>query len=203
MKIFSIDNKLHQTALKLVQFLFISFLIIVTSLPLVTFGTALSSGYYTYHKVFYCDDERNVSRLYFASFRDNLRGTLGVSTVLLALTIVLYINFQAAEKGLLFFSGFKYVFLLLIVLLATFGLYYFSLAARFENDVKSLLISTLSSALLNLPITVLLLLVVVAAYLAVTIIPITFLIMPACVIMLAHGFCEKVFRFYENPQEEN
>ncbi len=202
MKIFSMDNKLHQSALKLVKLFYLSFLMIIMSVPLVTLGTAFSAGYYTYHKIYYCDDERSLARLYFASFKENFRETVGVSATILVLMGILYINFQAAAKGLLFFSGLKFVFLLLLILLAVFGLYYFSLAARFTNDVKSRLIATLSTALLNLPITLFLFVLVVAGYFCVTIIPITFLIAPAVLVMLDHGFCEKVFRFYESAQQE-
>lgn len=202
MKIFNMDNKIYQTITKTVDLIYLSLLMLLFSIPLVTMGAAFSAGYYTYHKVYYCDDERGITHLFFRSLRGNLRGTIVVSVVSLALCVILYINYQAAAKGLLGYSFLKYVFLLLLVLLITFAIGYFSLTARFENNVRALLISTLSFELLNLPITLLLILIIVAVYFLITIIPITFLLAPAILVMFSHGFCETVFRFYEKPQQE-
>ena len=196
MKVFNMDHAIYQNILKSVQFFYLSILVIIFSLPVFTIGTSFSAGYYVYHKFFLMKDGNSVFLLFWKSFKENLKGTLFVSNISIVLMIVLYMNYQAAEKGLFYFVEIKYIFMLLIVLLATYLLLYLCLAARFENSVPKLLISTLSSALLYLSNTLILLILLVISYFLITIIPITFLIVPGSLIALSYATCERIFKLY-------
>ena len=194
-KIFRLDNPIYQNITKFVDFLYLSVLLLIFSSLIVTIGPAFSAGYYTYNKIFYTEEDR-VFHTFWHSFKENLSDTLGVSIVTVLVLAILYLNYQFCEKGLLFFPNFKFFFLILGILLATYFLYYLCLAARFENTVKERLIVTLSSAVLNLPTTLILMVILIIAYFLATIVPITFLLLPGLLVATSHRFCEMVFKFY-------
>lgn len=194
-KVFNLQNPFYQNVVKIVDFFYLNILILLASSFIITAGTAFSAGYYTYNKMFF-SDETKVFETFWYSFKDNFKDTFVVFTLSMGMFILLYINYQASEQGIIFFNGFKYVFLFLGFLLATYLLHYLCLAARFENTIKERLLTTLSSFFLNLHLTILLFITILVCYFMVMIIPITFLISSGLLIAVSHHFFEDVFQKY-------
>ncbi|MCI1688348.1 YesL family protein [Schleiferilactobacillus harbinensis] len=196
MKVFNLNNPVYQTVVKLVDLFYLSVLMLLFATPVLTMGAAFSAGYYTYQKLFSDNEEGGVTHTFWLSFKDNFLGSLPVTIGALVLISVLYVNIQAVDKGLLTIHFMKYVFMGLLILLATYWLLYLCLNARFASTIRQRLITTLSMSLMYLPLTIVLAILVVVAYFVVTIVPITIVLLPAGLVFVANMFCEPVFRRY-------
>lgn len=138
------DGPIANAFNRILDLLIINALWLLCSLPVITLGASTSAMYYVTLKLAR-KEEGSVSKMFFRSFRDNLKQGIILTCVFAAVGILLYIDYRLAmaTTGA---AGFVSVGLLLLAALF-YGitiLYAFPLQASFANTV----FGTLKRALL-------------------------------------------------------
>lgn len=150
MGVFDIDGKLMKTLGKLVDLMELGVLFILTSLPIVTIGAALSACYTLTFKMAK-NEEGYVVKPYFKAFRSNFKKATLLWIIEFIFAVILVGNFWAMSKvdmpqegiikGLMWFLTFLYIWC---------GNYVFALQSQFENSVKGTLKNSLYLSFLNM-----------------------------------------------------
>lgn len=134
---------------------------ILCSLPIVTIGAASTAVSYVAMKIMK-DEEGNITKQFFHSFRQNFRQATVIWLGMLFFGIVLGINFWFYYHMENTFSKvFMIVLLVLAYVLCMLLHYIFPVLARFDNSVKNLLVMAFVFAMRNFGWTMLM---IVAAF---------------------------------------
>lgn len=202
-EIFNINNKFFQGFNKVIDCIGLSVLWLLSCIPIVTIGAANTALYYTMNKVIR-HGRGYVWGEYWHAFKSNFKQSTLVWLILLLVDVFMgidcYIMFQYARAGEKI--GVLYVvFIIFIAAITMWGNCIFPYIARFENDTKSVFKNTLFIALANLPWTLLLFVIYVAACIAVfLILPVVFF-MPGLYAFFSNLILEKVFRKYMSEED--
>ena len=201
--LFSYDNGFFRAVNKIVDGFWASILWFVFSLPIVTAGASTTAFYYMVHKSL----RRNrgyIWRNFWSSFQSNFKQTTKIWLVQLVIFAFLYadsrIMLAYMEQGSQF-GVFYYFFFILMFFWAVWSVYTFTYSARFENGLKSTMKNAAIIALVNLPWSVLVLVLLAAGMLLVYLSPITITFVPAAVMCLYDMFLEKIFRKYMSEED--
>lgn len=103
---------------------------------------------------------------------------------------------QGSRLGMLY-----YVFFILMLFWAVWSVYIFAYSARFENGLKNTIKNAGIIALLNLPWSVVVLVLLLAGMLLIYLSPITVTFVPTVVMCLYDMFLEKIFRKYMSEED--
>ena len=130
------DSAYTQIMTKIFNIFWLSMLWLLCCIPVITIGASTIALYYEMLKLVK-DEETNVTRGFFRSFRQNFLQSLPVTGIFLVAVAVLAADFHilgaaGSEKGASFMYGFCIV--LGIVCAAVFS-YVFPLIARFQNTL--------------------------------------------------------------------
>lgn len=201
--LFSYDNGFFRAVNKIVDGFWASILWFVFCLPIVTAGASTTAFYYTVHKSLR-GNRGYIWRSFWSSFKSNFKQTTKIWLVLLVIFAFLYadnrIMFAYLERGSQF-GVFYYFFYILMVFWAVWSVYIFAYSARFENGLKNTMKNAGIIALINLPWSVLVLILLAAGMLLVYLSPITVTFVPAVVMCLYDMFLEKIFRKYMSEED--
>ena len=131
------DSAYTQIMTKIFNIFWLSMLWLLCCIPVITIGASTIALYYEMLKLVK-DEETNVTRGFFRSFRQNFLQSLPVTGIFLVAVAVLAADFHilgaaGSEKGASFMYGFCIV---LGILCAAVFSYVFPLLAKFENTVK-------------------------------------------------------------------
>lgn len=200
---FNLNNKFFQGLNKVVDCFGLSLLWLLCCIPIVTAGASTTALYYTVNKVIR-HGRGYVWSEFWHAFRANFKQSTGCWLILFALLAFLemdcYIMFQYAKAGEK--VGMLYiVFVILIAVFLMWGIYLFPYIARFENSMKAVLKNAALIALANLPWTVLLFVLLVAAFLLTWLLPPVIFVLPALYMLLANLILERVFRKYMSEED--
>lgn len=140
MQAFSMDNIVFRTIGKIVDLVYINFLTLICSLPVITAGAAITAMYYNLLRMAE-DDEGALTRGFFKAFRENFKKATKVWICMLGIFMVLGSNLYIIRRGILDNYGSLRTIslgaiLLLLALTLMLGIYIFSLIARYENTLK-------------------------------------------------------------------
>lgn len=134
--------------------LILNLLFLVTSLPIITIGTSITSLYSVTLKLVRHED-CPVVKTYFLSFRDNFKRSTFVWMIQLALLLFifsdLYVIFYVIENRYLALQ--VPVFILLFLVLSVI-IYAFPLISTYETSIKQLIKNSLLLSLSNVPTTI-------------------------------------------------
>lgn len=208
--LFSPDNKFGRMILKAGYFIILSWLWVLTSLPIFTIGASSVALYDIVRKVLK-DKEGPISRTFFQSFRANFKQATGLWLIVLAVLLVfiycagLY-SFMGDEStlGKVIF----WIFVVIVVCFAAWAQIAFSYIARIADTVKTTMRNVLLMCIMH-PLTVLRVggqAALVATALVVLplapVLPMIISLVPACYCAFLVPPVEKLFGEYI-PQEEN
>ncbi len=200
---FNLDNKLFQSVNKAVDCVTLSMLWLLCCIPVVTVGAASTAVYYTINKVIRHGRGYLWSE-YWHAFRVNFKQATLAWLIVLATLAIMAIDSafmrQLAESGQS--TGIlSIVFLVLFFLVLVWAGYVFSYLARFENSLWQTLKNSAFMAIVHLPWTLLVLVLVVVSCLAVYVIFPLILVVPAVYAMLLNQILEKIFKKYMSPED--
>ena len=203
MGFFNTENTFFRTLAKIWETIYLSFLWILCSIPIITAGAATMALYYTVNKTI--KHERGyVSSEFFSSFRSNFKQSTIVWLILLVIFTILGIDYFAIlyyTKNGHDVGAFQTVFLVLAILTLMWSLYIFPYMARFENTIKDVLKNTLIIALSNAPYSIIMLVLFLAACLAIyKVTPIIFVI-PVMYNSVKNFVIERVFKKYMKAED--
>ena len=202
-QIFNLDNKFFRGVSKLIDVIWLSILWLICSIPIVTIGAANTALYYAVNKCLR-NDRGYVSSEYFHSFKENFKQSTIIWVILMVVYAILGFDFYVMKKfaemgqeiGKLYICFFVFA-----VIVSMWGFYIFPYVARFENTIKNTLKNTLYMAISNIHWTICLLVVYIAMWLGLYLMPVSVLAMPAVYHILKNTVLEHIFKKYMAPED--
>lgn len=138
--IFNVDGPLMSFITKITYSAYLNILWFVCCLPIVTIGASTTALFYVTLKVAK-NEEGNITKAFFRSFRDNFRQGTIIWLILLIAGIVLafdgYVFYHMRFENAFWAIG-TAVFLVAVVAYAIVLMYIFPLLARFDNTIKAM-----------------------------------------------------------------
>lgn len=223
---FNLDNRFFQGLGKLIDCIIISVLWLFCCVPVITTfyvawqsaavpgwvicwatsflaGPATTALYYTVNKVIR-HGRSYMWKEYWRAFRTNFKQSAAAMLILFGVCVFMgmdcYIMYQMAAAGEK--SGILYiVFVVFIALLIVLGIYLFPYMARFENNLKQSFKNAALIAIANLPWSLLLLVLLLAAMLITWMIPPLAFVLPAVYMLAANLILERIFRKYMSEED--
>ncbi len=205
-RFFNLDSPLMVFLSKVADLMILNIIMLFLCIPIITAGDAMTAMYYMTIKMVR-GEESYIVRGYFKSFKENFKQATIIWILALLVFFVLVGDFTIINSGVLSFRKIMTVLLVVVSIIYAFTmLYVFPVLSRFENTVKNTIRNAFLMSILNLPRTILLVII--------NLLPIAlFLLVPqAMPFVILFGFsvpaylCStqfvKIFRRFE-PQEEN
>ncbi len=140
MNLFSNDSFLGRILDRVSSFVLLNLYFMVCALPVITAGASLTALYYSVLKL-HKDGEVSVTRLFFRSFRQNLKQATAGWLLMLLLLLTAWLEHRFFPQGS---SPFGFLFSISILILlfvdVILFLYLFPVIAAFSNSLKALLL---------------------------------------------------------------
>lgn len=203
MNIFGVDSGLMRAVSKFTDCIILSIMFIISCIPIITIGTALSAIYHASFKAIR-QDRGYVIRDYMETFRDNFKKTTPVWLVVMVIGAVIVLDIYAVgvyvpkESPLSVFSA---VFFAVFIMWFVWVSYLFPYMSRFENTGKQSMKNAALMALAHLPSTILMLILAAVVAVMMYIAIFTIFIFPAFHAMIQSFILERVFRKYMGEEE--
>lgn len=202
---FNVDNGVFSFLGKVCDIVFLSIIWILFCIPIITIGPANTAMYYATVKVI--RRERGyIFREFFKSFRVNFkRGAIAGIIITLAYTILVFDLFWVrnsfdtlGSNGTIMFG----IFLAIAFLLSCFSVYVFPILSRFDMSVIQLFKAASVMSIRHLPSTLGMLIITLAAFAGVVVIPILIMIIPVTATFLNSLLMERIMKKYIPKSEE-
>lgn len=154
-----------QALTRLTDMVILNILFIISCIPIVTIGASVTALYSVTLKMAK-NEESYISSGFLRAFKTNFRfGTLSWMLLLIS-GIILWMDYRALSVMSFSNKGFLYAVLIAALILFLFpAIYIFPYIARFENTLKNTLKNAFLMSILQLPYTILFLLILAAAVL--------------------------------------
>lgn len=203
--IFNYDNKAFSVINKIVDCFYASLLWLVFCIPIITIGTSTTAFYETVHKVIR-KGKGYVWRTFWGTFKGNLKKTIKIWLIQLALSFVLVFdmkvmqNFleQGSKLGVLYYFFYYSLFFMFV-----WVVYTCAYCARIEDDIKTTIKNSLVITVLNLPWSFVMILLAVAAVIFISFSPFFVFVLPTGIFCLYDMILIRVFNKYVNMEEED
>ena len=205
--IFSLDGSVMGFLSKLTDLLILNLIFILTCIPIITIGPALTALYSVTLKMVK-NEESYIFKSYFLALKENFKISFFAWLILCVVSIITFVDYQIVLQFDTMRNIFLVIFLMLSFLCALVCLFLFPYIARFENTLKQSFKNASFIAIASLPYTFLLLFITAAfgAFLL-FIIPLQYVLL----VCLSFGFSglafvqsfifRKIFAKYE-PKED-
>lgn len=206
MKLFNLDSPFMQFLTMIGNLMIVNILTMLLCIPVLTAGDAITAMYYVTIKMARGDDPYIV-RSYFKSFKENFRQATILWVICLVAAFVLITDCRIVFTSMTgnFATVLKGVIIVVSVVAAMTGLYLFPVLSRFENTIKHTIKNAFLMSILNLPRSILIILIhalpVVLVLLSANLIPVMFLLGMSAVAYLCSTQYVRIFKKYE-PEEE-
>ena len=158
MGIFNQNSKLIKSVNKIIDLIWLNFLWVIFSLPLITIGASTCAAFSVTLKMV-DDEEGYIARSFIKAFRQNFKQATIMWCITAPLLYLAYLIWQVVLKA----ESTEYFFLLILgailytALLIVFNLYTYPLIARYENSLKNMIKNSLGICLTYFGRTVLIL----------------------------------------------
>jgi uncharacterized membrane protein YesL len=198
-----IGGKFMTLVSKMADSVILSVLWVIGCLPVFTIGTSTTALYYTVHKTL-VRNRGYIWQTYWSFWKDNFKKTTLAWLIQLALLLLFAVDIvimRAVAEQAVVFQIMLYMFYVLIAFLIVWFYYTIAYQARFENSLKQDLKNAATIAFLNLPWSLLVLVIVGATVLAVMLVPIMIFLLPTVQILLYDVILERIFRKYMKPED--
>ena len=202
-RLFSYEGPISQGIGKILDFLLLSVLWLVFSLPVFTVGAASAALYYTARKVLR-RDIGHITKEFLRCFKGNFRQASVLWLILLGMLAFLAVDvwfvYGLCRNGVLHRSV-LYLLVVLVALVLTWGQYVFSYLSRFSDATGKILKNCLMIALSNLLPTLGMAVLLVIALFFLWDIPGGILLIPGGVGLLCGRLTDRVFQKYMSPED--
>ncbi|NLW89913.1 MAG: YesL family protein [Clostridiaceae bacterium] len=159
MDLFNYNSPFSRFMMRLVDVIVLSFLTLLCCLPIITIGAAFSALYYVLLKMVR-DTEGSIVRSYFKGFKDNfVKGTM-LWVIMAVIIFLLYMDFfLLSNVGMDHSDLIRILLLIMSAFIIMVGNYIFPMQAQFENTVWGTIKKSFLVCVMNLPKSLLLLLI--------------------------------------------
>lgn len=156
--LFSRDSGFFYYTDKFSKLIMLNLLVIIFSLPVITFGAAVSALHYVLRHL-YADEEGNVVIEFWKAFLDNSKKATCIWLCFFAVGLCLLWNYQLLQTGLLPDSNFlKWPLIIIATIIFCSAMWSFILQSRYENKMFVTVRNGFMFSLFYLPTTVLMVL---------------------------------------------
>jgi len=215
--IFNLENRFWTFMGHVADLIILNVLFIICCIPIVTIGPSITALYYVTLKIIR-GEESYMVKGFFKSFRENFRQGIVIWLILLAIILLLVVDFlimQNLPEGISIPAVIRYGLGILALILAMETLYVFPLLAKFSNTIKATIKNALIMSVAHLPMTLVMLAISVLPLILMAYGPaevfsygiLAFIMLGFSGIALAHSFfLVKIFDKYipkEESEEEN
>lgn len=207
MKLFNLDSPVMVFLTKVANLMILNLLTIICCIPIITVGPAVTALYYVTIKMAR-GDEPYIVKSYFKSFKENFKQATILWIVMLALIIVLILDWEVV---VLMMSGtgakiMKVVLGVVTIFFVMTALYIFPVLSRFENTIKQTVKNAFLISIMSLPKTAVIILIHLLPlgllFLTIQALPFLFLLGMPAVAYLSSMMFVRVFKKFE-PEEED
>lgn len=158
MGIFDINGKFFKTLTKAGDFIILTLLAMVCSIPVITIGASLTAVFYAALKMAR-DEEGYVWKEFFKSFKQNLKQGILIELILAAFAAILLVDINvcakwAADGGGTLVQLLMFAAIGILIVLAAVVLYVFPVLAKFDNTVFATIKNALVLCMHHLPQTI-------------------------------------------------
>ena len=163
MKFFNYDSPIMQFLSRITDLFILNFLFLICSIPIVTIGAAATALYSVTLKMAK-NEESYIFSSFFRAFKSNFKHSTVSWLILLLAGIVIAMDYRAVGiMGGSFQQIFSFLLFFLCIIFLFPAIYIFPYIARFENTIKNSLKNAFIISIVQLPYTVLLLVVLALA----------------------------------------
>lgn len=157
-KFFDMDSPFMRFMSRIGDLLFLNVIMIICCIPIVTAGAAFTAMHYVLLKMVR-KEEGYLIRGFFKSFKQNFKQAT-IIWLLMLLVIGVFVGdfFIFSYSGIEFSRIFTILFFAVAVIILMGAVYIFPILARFDNTIKNTIRNAFSMAVINLPKTILMVL---------------------------------------------
>lgn len=205
-KLFDLDSPVMSFLSKMADLMILNLLTLVCCIPIITIGDAVTALYYMTIKMVK-NEETYIVKGYFKSFKDNFKQATIIWTLALALGIIFYMDFTILRSTDASYAKILTALIMIVVVVYVFTLIYlFPVLSRFVNTIKGTVKNSFLMSVLNLPKTILLILInlipVVLLFLSMRTMPLLILFGFSLPAYIASILFVKIFKRFE-PQDDD
>lgn len=201
--LFNYDGFVVQTMSKIADCICLSFLWLISSLPIITIGASTTALYYSMNKCIRRSGG-SVWSTFWHSFRTNFKQATVLWLVLFAvygaLIACYYSSYLMCINGYLPKELF-YFLLIVIAVITIWTSFVFPYLAKFQNTNRLILKNCVYIALMNFPVGLLHLFLMLLSLVAVVIFPLAVVCVPGIYMVLSCYALEPVFRKYMTEED--
>ena len=205
MSFFNIDNPFFRGVWKFMNLVLLNLLWVMCSLPIFTIGASTSALYYAVQKN--VKHERgNTAQVFFRGFKESFKRSTIIWLVMLVLLYIfgfdLWFFTTYGRDGHAVFYSLRYMFYVVLFILAVYFLYLFPYVARFEARIRQVLYNS-TLLIIRHPVQLLKNLFFVAfCVFMVWFLPFLFFVMPAVCMWQVSFVMEKIYAIYMSPEDK-
>lgn len=203
MSVFSYESPFSRFINRLVDVIVLGLITILCCLPVVTIGAAFSALYYVTLKMAR-GVEGGVVRAYFKAFKDNLWKGTALWGIMAVVLFILYLDYILLYQREIPYEGAEWIVLFIFTAVLTMiGCYVFPLQAQFENPVFRTVKNSFILAIMNLPRSILLLLIEICPIVVLIFYPdVMYLLGILCIAGIPYLKSEILVRIFEKYMPE-
>lgn len=172
--LFNLDSPIMRFLSKVADLIILNLLFIVCCVPIITIGASLTALYSVTLKMAK-NEEAYIFKGFLKAFRENFKQSTIMWLILLAVGIILFLDFRLAPSMP---GAFAQVFQVILMMFSAFYtlilLYTFPYVARFVNSVKNSFKNALLISILNLPFSLLIVVITIGSVFLTFLTPTTF-----------------------------
>lgn len=175
--LFNPDNRFFRTIDRAADLVWLNVLWVICCIPIVTIGASTTAMYYTTMKMVR-NEESYITKCFFHSFKRNLLQATVIWLIAIVFAVILYIDIRVFgdQQGLFYKAAGVALYAMGIVYLLIL-LYVFPLLAKFDNTTLNTIKNALMLAVLQIPYTVLIAVMIVIPCAVVLMIPYLLIVM--------------------------
>ncbi len=205
-KMFSLDSPVMQFLSKMADLMILNLLTLALCIPVITGGAAITALNYMTMKIAR-GEESYIVKGYFKSFRENFRQATVIWLMELAVIALIVGDFFILRFTTIKFGGVLTVMVGIVAIICLLTvLYVYAVLSRFENTIKNTLKNSLLMSIMNLPRTILILLINLVSPLllifSTQFVPIWFALGISVPTYMCSLQFSKIFKKYEPEEEE-
>lgn len=162
--LFNIDGPVFSFLSRMADLMWLNFLFVVCSIPIVTIGASTTAMHYVCLKMAR-DEDCYIAKSFFKSFKENFKQSTIIWLILMIIGAVLLIDLRLLAGGLSYEAVFNNkavntvvltAIIICFILTVLMFVYAFAMLAQFDNTIKNTIKNSLILGLKHLPMSVLL-----------------------------------------------
>lgn len=205
MNFLNVENPFFRGVWKFMNLILLNLLWVLCCVPVFTIGASTSALYYAVQKNVK-NDRGNTAQVFFRGFKENFKQSTLIWLVMMVLIYVfsfdLWFFINYGKDGHPVFYSLRFIFYVVLFIVALYYVYIFPYLARFKNTIKHVLYNS-TLLIIRHPIQLLKNIFFVGfCCFMVWFLPFLFFVMPAVCMWQISFVMEKIYQIYMSPEDK-